>query len=282
MSKTDILIFNVGLGQSIFVYPHEHPNSSMLVDCGHFGAFHPIDFLKKSGYIKNNELPNLTLTNFDEDHFSSLPYIIDKLHIRSISFSSNLTTSEIRELKKEYTEAFHQVCRLKDSYTQRSKGFQTPYTKATFYLDKKHLRTHDTNNLSQLIFIDHFDTVLCITGDLENEGWEAMLRHKPDVKAWLTRTKIFIASHHGRNNGYHSEVFQYCRPECIIISDKSVVHGTQENMSTIYGTHTLDTGIVFNDDFLNKRKVLTTRSDGHILIQLQPNGIRQYKKVIHD
>lgn len=282
MDKTDILIFDVGLGQCVFVYPHGHHDYSMLVDGGHQNNFHPIDYLMKRNYI-GNEIPNFTLTNFDEDHFSSLPYIKNKVRVRTISFPKNLNTEELRSLKQlPHSPALDAICDIKDKYIYPSKDYNPPYTKVTFYLEKHHLERYDTNNLSQVVFIEDYDSVICISGDLEDRGWHTMLQLEPNLKAWLARTNIFIASHHGRENGYHPEIFEYCKPECIVISDKGIIHDTQREMTTLYGSHVIGAGVAFNGDFENIRKVLTTRSDGHIFIQLLPKGIREYKSFKHE
>ena len=45
-------------------------------------------------------------------------------------------------------------------------------------------------------------------------------------------------------------------------------------MSSVYGAYVANNGIVYNDDIVNKRKVLTTRDTGHIWVQLLPGGTR--------
>lgn len=34
-----------------------------------------------------------------------------------------------------------------------------------------------------------------------------------DFRQRLAEVNVFVASHHGRENGYCEEVFQYCKPE---------------------------------------------------------------------
>ena len=282
MEKTDILIFDVGLGQSIFVYPHSDPTYGMLVDCGNVEGFEPIDFLIKKGYIVNNILSNLTLTNYDQDHFSGAPYLRSKVGIHTVTFASNLTSLEIKELKeKPHTDALQHVCYVKDTYIYPVPAYAPPYIKQTFHLQKGDLESHDTNNLSQIVFIEYNNSVICISGDLEEKGWKALLEKQPGIKTWLARTNIFIASHHGRDNGYCPEIFSYCKPECIIISDKGIMHDTQRNMSSVYGEHVAGAGVYFNNN-LSKRKVLTTRDDGHIWVQLHPGGSRIYRNFTHE
>jgi hypothetical protein len=84
----------------------------------------------------------------------------------------------------------------------------------------------------------------------------------PLFRQWLRQVTVFVASHHGRENGYCEEVFQYCHPEVVVISDKNIVHDTQEHC---YDNHA--TGVDFwHDGQFTRRYVLTTRCDGHITI----------------
>lgn len=283
MEKTDVLIFDVGLGQSIFVYPHSHPAYGMLVDCGNVEGFEPIDFLIKKGFIENNTLSNLTLTNYDQDHFSGMPYLRNKVGISTITFAPNLTSIEIKDLKERpLTNALEHTCYIKDTYIYPAPTYTPPFIKQTFYLRKEDLENPDTNNLSQVVFIEHRGSVICISGDLEEAGWKKLMEVSPGIKDWLAKTDVFVASHHGREGGYCSNVFQHCKPECIVISDKGIMHETQRDMSSIYGGHVVGAGISFNDDISNKRKVLTTRDDGHIWVQLHPNGVRIYRNFAHE
>jgi hypothetical protein len=281
----DVVVFNVEMGQSIFFYPHGHPEYGMLVDCGNTQNFDPIDILISSGLIhhdgRSHILGNLTLTNYDHDHFSGLPYLSEKVHIDTIRFPKNISAEELLGIKPEKTKALDSVCHLKRTYTVSASYHQPPYRKAAFYLERHHFpmdREISTNNLSQVVFVEYLGTKICISGDLEADGWELMLGNE-NFKQWLIGTNVFIAAHHGRENGYAEEVFEYCFPECIIISDKKIVHGTQEGMSQAYAEHVIGEGVYLNGDLRNPRKVLTTRSDGHILIRLGDNGVRAYKSV---
>ncbi len=275
---TDIFIFDVGLGQSIFVYPRSAPNYGMLIDCGHNGDFHPIDFLLQKNFISNKILSNLTITNYDQDHFSGIDELRKKVGIQTVRLAKNLSSHEIKQLKDEITVQLDHVCSLKDTYTSPANYHMPPYEVRAFHLEKHHLDTYDTNNLSQVIFLKQHGTVVCISGDMEEKGWLAMLNTHPEIKEWIKSTKVFIASHHGRSNGFCSDVFSLCRPECIIISDKGIIHDTQKDMASVYGKCVADPGINMNN---RNRKVLTTRDDGHLWLQLHPGAIRTYANFWH-
>jgi len=271
--ETDFFVFNVGLGQSVFVYPRGHHEYGMLIDVGHDGdiGFHPIDFLQNRRFV-GQTLGNITLTNYDQDHFSGLPYLRQRVHISTIDFPRNLSTADLRSMKQRpHTDALNETCAIYDTYTTPVPLYQPPFTKHTFSLRKEDLDTPDTNNLSQIVFIEHNGSVICIGGDLEEKGWKILLKRQ-EVRDSLARTNVLVASHHGRENGYCPDLFTHCRPDCVIISDKNIVHDTQVGLASKYGGH-VPTGIALNGE---RRKVLTTRNDGHIWVRFAPGGQRFY------
>lgn len=71
-----------------------------------------------------------------------------------------------------------------------------------------------------------------------------------------------MASHHGRESGFCPEVFNYVRPQAIVISDKAMKHATQ-GMVPDYRRVTTDAGVPVITSG-RRRHVLTTRRDGWI------------------
>ncbi len=137
----EIIIFNVEHGQSIFFYPRNNPEYGMFIDCGNTPNFEPTDFLIKQNLIHHDGqkyvLGNLTLTNYDHDHFSGISYLRSKTHIWSIQFADNLSSQEIIAQKPIITNALKDICDLKETYTVRPvPGFAPPYTKNLFSLAK--------------------------------------------------------------------------------------------------------------------------------------------------
>lgn len=277
------IVYKVELGQCIGVLPHDQSDYAMMVDCGHDGDFHPIDnfgkYLPKSAAQQSKvSLRSLVLTNYDHDHFSGLPNLYKSVHIKSVLLPNNLSMAEIRALKSEpNTKALDTLGHIRDTYTADVTDWNPPFTRQLFSLTQDELTKAEipieTNHLSQLVFVKYGDTTFCIPGDLEDRSWELMLA-KAGVQAWLKQTNILMASHHGRRNGYHERIFDYCQPDCVIMSDKQIVHGTQEDMAALYASHVRGPGISYTPATGNKvqRKVLTTRNDGHILISVPKVG----------
>ena len=281
----DIFIFDVGLGQCVYFLPHDAPEYSMLVDCGHDGDFHPIDQLIEWDIVHVNEqnkreIGNLTLTNYDHDHFSGLPYLCSKVKIRTVRLAKNLTVDELLALKDEETEALSTLIDMRNDYNQGAIAYKPPYKKSVFHLTQDELTAAGieptTNHLSQVVFVETNDVVICIPGDLEEASWELMLNNEA-VTNLLERTSIFFASHHGRENGYHPDIFNYCFPDCIIISDKEIMHATQEGMAGLYSPYVIGDGIILKHGSGNmRRKVLSTRKDGHVLIRINARGNTEF------
>ncbi len=119
----------------------------------------------------------------------------------------------------------------------------------------------DTNNLSLLTFLDVGHTSFVLGGDLERPAWLKLLKD-PHVRGLLKRVNVFVASHHGRENGYCLEVFKHCKPQLIVMSDGPIKYDTQRMAST-YRQHAF--GKMFNTGSGQElRKVVTTRKDGNI------------------
>jgi beta-lactamase superfamily II metal-dependent hydrolase len=117
----------------------------------------------------------------------------------------------------------------------------------------------DLNNLSLVTFLHYGDIHAVFPGDLEAAGWRALLQDFGFL-VQLLRVNVFVASHHGRENGFCPEVFNVCSPQVVIVSDGPLQHASQE-MTDRYADQAR--GVYFG---LERRKVLTTRCDGTIAI----------------
>jgi hypothetical protein len=85
------------------------------------------------------------------------------------------------------------------------------------------------------------------------------------IRFGFPNTDILVASHHGRTKGYCKEVFDYCQPQPVVMSDKSIVHDTQL-MAQVYHNEVIKhhpQGVIVATTG-KRRHVLTTRRDGHI------------------
>ncbi|MGO9120776.1 MAG: hypothetical protein ACLP9S_00010 [Syntrophales bacterium] len=283
----DIVIFNVELGQCIFFYPRKYAKYGLMVDCGNTPKFEPIDKILEWNWLPeqtNDEPPkrilkNLIITNYDQDHLSGLPYLRSKVKIKTSRLPNNISSEEIKTINAKITEPIKEIIKLKNDHT-RNVTLDTPYVINTFHLNQSDFPNEevDTNKLSQVVFVTYKGTCICIPGDLTSPAWEKHLKNTK-MQDKLKETQIFVASHHGRDDGFNENVFKYCWPEVIILSDKDITHKTQEGQIQTYAGKVEGNGIVFSGDARNLRKTLSTRSDGHVWILIEEDGTRFYKNI---
>lgn len=263
-SLFELYVFDVWLWQSIFFRPILHENYNLMIDAGHIENKHPIDYILNQRIIPVDEdryyyIGNLVITNYDHDHYSWLPYLIEKVKIKHTNLIKSIDSTLLDNHKPEKTEALQCLVDIKNTYIYDAPSRNPPYQIFTKYLYPWETWNWDFNNLSQITFIEYMDFTICIPWDLEKPWWELMLKY-PEVTSRLKNTQIFFASHHWRENGYVKEIFDHCNPNLIIISDKEIVHSTQEKSSDVYRKHVIWDGITF--DTQTNRKVVSTRSDG--------------------
>ena len=255
----ELKIFDVSHGFCAFLVADN--GNTMLFDCGHneVTGFRPSIYLPRIGI---NIINRLIVQNFDQDHVSDLHNIRQVLSIGVFHRNRTLAPEVLAALKRQsgpITTAMQATIDLHTDYIH-------PVTIPPVFPGIEMVQFNntypfftDTNNLSLVSFVHYDGMGIALTGDMEKAGWQELLKN-PDFCAHLRRVNIFVASHHGRESGYCEEVFRYCNPDIIIISDRNKIYETQE---MDYARHAR--GVTWNGG-PDKRYVLTTRCDGMITI----------------
>lgn len=251
-------ILDVGHGLCGFI---EADNRNLIViDCGEKSDpyFSPAIFFKTIG---QRSIERLFITNYDEDHISNLAELRSHFPINILHRNKSISSNQLRELKKELgliSPSMSSLLEMMDAYNQEVTDPPVfPDINWTSFHHSYIRDFHDTNNISLVTFFRIRNTTVLIPGDLENPGWIKHLEN-PNFLDNLRQVNIFIASHHGRENGYCRDVFKYCQPDVIVISDGEKQFATQETINQ-YATHA--SGVQFDGQL---RKVITTRKDGGI------------------
>lgn len=241
----------------------------MLIDCGHNATtkWRPSQSLPARGI---NRVEALVVANYDEDHVSDLPQLLTNVYVRALVRNPSVSHTNLRNMKSAngigngigtlaYMVGQHYTAPVDpplDFGLIRASYFWNVYPSFK-----------DENNLSLVTFLEYNGIGIVFPGDMHTAGWEQLLQD-PDFRLALSRVNVFVASHHGRWNGYCREVFDYCHPEIIVFSDKSIVHETQLT-AAVYRPHA--SGIRFFDGEM--RYVLTTRNNGNIRITKYGSGV---------
>ncbi len=250
-----LTIHDVGHGQCISL---QHDNGNiMLWDCGHQGNYRPSIFLPEIGI---NKVDYFFVTNYDDDHISDLPNLRNNVRIRSMCRNESIAGDQLQSLKLEsgpLSSSMISMIEMINRYTGGPLDPAPEFPNVSFrtFHNSYGQDFQDTNNISLVTLLTAGDAKFIIPGDLELGGWEALLDNQ-DFVSGLSDVNVFVASHHGRENGFCADVFEYCSPDVVIISDSNIKYATQE-MVTTYSA--VANGIPFNGE---TRYVLTTRRDG--------------------
>ncbi len=228
----------------------------MMIDCGHNDTkrWFPGDFL--SQYYRPR-LDYLAITNCDEDHLSGFPNLSDNVYIETLIRNPTLNQPQICSIKKfGIGPGLQKYLSILPTYNCIP-AYGLPSIRA-FY--NSYPEFADTNNLSLVLSVQVNGLNYLFPGDLEKKGWMALLR-QPEFQDVVKNTDILVASHHGRENGVCTELFDdyACHPMFVVISDKSYMYETQETVD-FYNSKARG-GWYFG----KYRKVLTTRNDQRII-----------------
>lgn len=255
-------ILDVGHGMCAYI---EADNRNLiLVDCGHKcdPTIRPSDHLYSR---EQSSVERLFITNFDEDHISDLPNVRGRLPIGILHKNPSISVEQLRALKLEagpLTPAMEVLLEMMTSYTFNvTNPPELPDISWSSFWHSYGKDCSDTNNISLATVFRVRSLTIIFPGDLETEAWEKHLKN-PEFREALRGVNVFVASHHGRENGYCRQVFDFCSPGLVVISDGTKQYATQE-MVDRYAYHA--TGVQFNGKL---RKVLTTRNDGSLVWEL--------------
>jgi beta-lactamase superfamily II metal-dependent hydrolase len=76
---------------------------------------------------------------------------------------------------------------------------------------------------SSVTIVNYCGKKVMLTGDNDKASWKELLFNSK-FRATIENVDIFLASHHGRSNGFHEELFKYFKPKLFIISDSRNEH----------------------------------------------------------
>lgn len=259
---TELKIFDVRHG---FCAALISDNKLILIDCGHDShSFRPLEWLYSQGY---RHIEALIVSNFDQDHISDIEAIRDYFTVGSLVVNPTVSAGTLKSIKIEGGPISDQMKILINSMADPNINSieHIPHTMGNVSMEfycVYYPHETDTNNLSLVTFLQFGTSYIIYPGDLEVSGWKKLLT-VPDFVEKLQNVNVFIASHHGRVNGYCEDVFKYCTPEIIIVSDQERSFSTQEHDKYARHVSGVNLGTSLNP---NIRKVLTTRKDGHLTL----------------
>lgn len=278
--KAILHIFNVDHGACALLSIRDWFSTKIyhvLIDCGHSTDLNGRRWTPGAelSAINIRYVDMLICTNYDEDHASGVPSLIEHdIHVGCILGNPSVPAAVIEHLKsKDGMGAGIQI--LVQSLAERAangKAQVPPNIPGLELMWAWNPWPHfdDENNLSLVAHLEIFGFKFLFPGDMEKAGFENLLRNET-ISSWMPQLDVLMASHHGRESGRYPPMFEDhgCRPQLIIISDCAKKHQSQETANYYY---LKAIGIA---SFRNEgpRSVLTTRTDKYIRFEF--NGVHK-------
>lgn len=244
-----------------------------MIDSGHSDEWRPSTYVRS--HMGRRVLDYLFITNADQDHMSDLAGFDEAgVGISVLYRNPSYTGAQIRDIKLKGGPLSNDASWYADACSTFNQPVIEPFDQhmggitASIFWNQYPTFT-DTNNLSLAIFIKYQGFSILFPGDLEKPGWKGVLSNSAFL-AELSKIDVLVASHHGRENGFSPDVFLYCQPQAVVISDKPIEHETQATVPN-YRSVTTEGGVIVKTTG-KRRHVLTTRRDGWIQFDVFESG----------
>jgi beta-lactamase superfamily II metal-dependent hydrolase len=266
----DIKIFNVDYGFCAAVSTGDH--HTILIDFGYSTrrGFNPSQHLL---HQHCTSLDCLIVPAYGGEHLAGLSdflrqTLIDGLAVHFLVANPSLAADQFHELDVA-NQRFSNVL----TTDQSSRCPKISQTMKIHGIDFSFFWNHqpdfqDAHNLSLVTFVSYRDIKIVFPSDLETDGWRALLKDN-DFCDRLRHVNMFVAANHGREESYCPEVFDYCKPEIIIISNE-LDQRVSPHMLNQYRNHAKGCS-----DSICDQKLLTTHDDGTIIISKFLDRLRQ-------
>ena len=270
-----LIVWNVQHGSAACI---ETPNGKHIaIDLGADDAFSPLECLWQQGIRK---LDHVTITHPHMDHIDDI-LNFDAMAPTTLWTPRHLTEKDIRSgnpKPSQETEAkIRKYLEITGRYTS-SLALQDDVTKPennggvsvkTFIPSQT--STGNLNNHSVVTVLEYSGVKILIPGDNEPPSWDELLNRRDFVTA-IAGTHVLVASHHGRDSGFHIPLFDHFYPLITLISDGRVV---DTSATARYTNVTQGRPVTRRNRTRQDRKCVTTRNDGHIEVVVDVNSAGQ-------
>jgi beta-lactamase superfamily II metal-dependent hydrolase len=270
-----IIVWDVGHGSSVSILAPNGKTAMIDLGANTDTGFSPTRFTKAIWRPKG--LDYLILSHPHVDHIRDIVNLEPEGFLPKVLRARNIPREKLigEDVNEKDREALETYLALKSKYSGSVDSSLDPRSSswgAGAYFSNYSIDADwetEPNNTSIVTFFKIGGFTFVYPGDIEARGWRELLRNDGFVKD-LKTTQFFVASHHGREAGFVQEVMNVAKPRLVIISDSEYkdtsVTSRYSNQAT--GFNVTDE----NNDVTGSRNVVSTRSDGRVIIDVYYDG----------
>lgn len=264
-----VLIHDVGHGQAVHAFTPA--GEVIVIDLGCSSEFSPLTWL--SGQTKT--IDSLNITHPHGDHIDEILLLKEMgFKVRQLWRPKWLPKDEVyKQNQASYTSKLDAYFEMSDLYSQPIADGELvgdPAVSGGVTIKQfcsKDCGVSNINNHSGVIVIEYLGVTIVIPGDNEPASWGELMK-QPKFVTLMNNANVFIASHHGRESGYYTDIFKF-KPNLCVISDGRV---QDTDARARYTHHALGYGVKKRSGLPSEdRYCITTRQDGHIDIEIGKN-----------
>ncbi|AGF76801.1 putative hydrolase (metallo-beta-lactamase superfamily) [Desulfocapsa sulfexigens DSM 10523] len=264
-----LFIHDVGHGHAVHAFT---PNGqSIVIDLGCSEEFSPLSWLRE----QTDTIDSLIITHPHGDHIDEILQLED-FKVRQIWRPKWLPEDDVRKANQSsYTEKLDYYFDISNNRfihpTKNEKLVGNPDVSSGVTITKHASRdcgTSNINNHSGVVVFEYCGVKVVIPGDNELPSWKSLLSKQNFVDA-INGAHLYLSSHHGRESGYHSDLFKIIKPKLCVVSDGRVQN---TDAAARYSQHAGGWSVSSKSTGnLKERSCLTTRTDGYIEIEIGKN-----------
>lgn len=274
MARTAVMkVWNVELGLAVHI---KSPNGKYIViDLG-TGKDNSSPLLK----LRWVNINYMIITHPHLDHFDDIlsfdinpPKVLQRVH----ALTNEEVISKASEQSKKKFEKYIEVCNRyngalssTDSDNPENENNYGGLKIQTFSTD---ICNHDNfNNFSIISVFTLANCKVVVCGDNEKVSFDVLMKQE-SFKSSVANADVLVASHHGRESGYHEEFVKLVNPRITIISDTSY---SDASASSKYTYVSRGWNVFDRNGNSSTRYCLTTRNDGDIEVDFGDSNDPNY------
>ena len=244
-------------------------NKRIVIDLG-AGEFSPLRHIWDSGSFRLDEV---IITHPHLDHIDDI-LNFDLLNPQYLVRPGHLTESDIwagnQNASAEVQGKIRKYCEINQRFTtpaDPSLNPEAPANNGGVTIERfqpSQCPKGNLNNHSVVTVISYLGVKILSPGDNESCSWEELLKTSKFREA-ISGTNVLVAAHHGRESGFHKDLFNHISPLITIVSDG---RAQDTNASSRYSAVSKGWDVKKKSGGSENRYCLTTRTDGTINVKV--------------